>query len=53
MLLREVLFPDLTRILISDPDDFNALGLKAMKAAGAAGFVLAMMLIYLALLYET
>ena len=42
MLLREVLFPDLTRILIHDPEGFNTLGLKAMKAAGAAGFVLAM-----------
>jgi O-antigen/teichoic acid export membrane protein len=42
MLLREVLFPDLTRILINDPAGFNSLGLKAMKAAGAAGFALAM-----------
>jgi len=42
MLLREVLFPDLTRMLISDPHGFNTLGVKAMKAAAAAGFVLAM-----------
>lgn len=42
MLLREVLFPDLTRILISDPDGFNKLGVKATQAAGVAGFVLAM-----------
>lgn len=40
MLLREVLFPDLTRILISDPVGFNALGLKAMKVSGVAGFIL-------------
>lgn len=42
MLLREVLFPDLARILISDPQGFNTLGLKAVKAAGAAGFALAL-----------
>lgn len=40
MMLREVLFPDLSRILHSEADGFHELGLRAVKAAGAAGLLL-------------
>lgn len=40
MMLREVLFPDLTRIHHADAEGFHELGFKAVKAAGAVGLVL-------------
>lgn len=40
MMLREVLFPDLARILHTETEDFHKLGFKAVKAAGAAGLLL-------------
>lgn len=43
MMLREVLFPDLTRILHNDKQGANELGFRAVKAAGAAGFILVLL----------
>jgi len=43
MMLREVLFPDLTRILHSQAEGFHELGFRAVKAAGAAGFLLVLL----------
>lgn len=40
MMLREVLFPDLTRILHSGAEGFHKLGFRAVGAAGAAGLLL-------------
>lgn len=40
MMLREVLFPDLTRILHTQSDGFHELGMRAVKLAGAAGLLL-------------
>jgi O-antigen/teichoic acid export membrane protein len=40
MMLREVLFPDLTRILHTKADGFHELGMRAVKLAGAAGLFL-------------
>lgn len=40
MMLREVLFPDLTRILHNKSGGFDELGLRAVKLAGAAGLLL-------------
>jgi len=42
-MLREVLFPDLTRILHSQAEGFHALGFRAVKAAGAAGLLLVLL----------
>jgi O-antigen/teichoic acid export membrane protein len=43
MMLREVLFPDLTRILHNGADGFHELGYRAVKVAGAAGFLLVLL----------
>jgi O-antigen/teichoic acid export membrane protein len=43
MMLREVLFPDLTRILHSQTEGFHELGFRAVKAAGAAGLLLVLL----------
>lgn len=43
MMLREVLFPDLTRILHTGTDGFHELGLRAVKVAGAAGLLLVLL----------
>ena len=40
MMLREVLFPDLTRILHTEAAGFHELGYRAVKVAGAAGLLL-------------
>ena len=40
MMLREVLFPDLTRILHTRTEGFHQLGFRAVKVAGAAGLLL-------------
>ena len=40
MMLREVLFPDLTRILHTEAEGFHKLGFKAVKAAGVTGLIL-------------
>lgn len=40
MMLREVLFPDLTRILHTKAEGFHELGFRAVKVAGAAGLLL-------------
>ena len=40
MMLREVLFPDLTRILHTEAEGFHQLGYKAVKAAGVTGLIL-------------
>ena len=40
MMLREVLFPDLTRILHSGAEGFHQIGFKSVAAAGAAGLLL-------------
>jgi O-antigen/teichoic acid export membrane protein len=40
MMLREVLFPDLTRILHTEATGFHELGYRAVKVAGAAGLLL-------------
>jgi len=42
-MLREVLFPDLTRILHSQAEGFHELGFRAVKAAGAAGLLLVLL----------
>jgi len=43
MMLREVLFPDLTRILHTKADGFHELGFRAVKVAGAAGLLLVLL----------
>ena len=43
MMLREVLFPDLTRILHNDTQGVNELGFRAVKAAGMAGSILVLL----------
>lgn len=43
MMLREVLFPDLTRILHSQAEGFHELGFRAVKVAAAAGIVLVLL----------
>ena len=43
MMLREVLFPDLTRILHTEAQGFHELGFRAVKVAGAAGLVLVLL----------
>jgi len=43
MMLREVLFPDLTRILHGKAEGFHELGFRAVKAAGAAGLLLVLL----------
>jgi len=43
MMLREVLFPDLTRILHTKAEGFYELGIRAVKVAGAAGLVLVLL----------
>lgn len=40
MMLREVLFPDMTRILHNKTDGFQQLGMGAVKAAGVGGLLL-------------
>jgi len=44
MMLREVLFPDLTRILHTRADGFHELGFRAVKLAGAGGLLLVMLI---------
>lgn len=39
MMLREVLFPDLTRILHTEAEGFHELGYRAVKIAGASGLL--------------
>lgn len=48
MMLREVLFPDLARILHSEAEGFRELGFRAVKVAGAAGLLLVLLSIPLA-----
>lgn len=43
MMLREVLFPDLTRILHNKAAGFHELGFRAVKTAGAAGLLLVLL----------
>lgn len=43
MMLHEVLFPDMTRILHNGADGFHQLGYRAVKVAGAAGFLLVLL----------
>lgn len=43
MMLREVLFPDLTRILHTRAEGFHELGFRAVKVAGAAGLLLVLL----------
>ena len=43
MMLREVLFPDLTRILHTEAAGFHELGYRAVKVAGAAGLLLVLL----------
>jgi len=43
MMLREVLFPDLTRILHSEAEGFHQLGYRAVRVAGAAGLLLVLL----------
>ncbi len=43
MMLREVLFPDLTRMLHNNAKGFHELGFKAVVVAGVAGLVLVML----------
>jgi O-antigen/teichoic acid export membrane protein len=40
MMLRDVLFPDLTRILHTEAEGFRELGFRAVMAAGAVGLLL-------------
>lgn len=48
MMLREVLFPDLTRILHTEAKGFYELGFRAVKLAGAGGLILVLLSIPLA-----
>ena len=43
MMLREVLFPDLTRILHTESEGFYELGFRAVKLAGAGGLILVLL----------
>jgi len=43
MMLREVLFPDLTRIVHTRADGFHELGYRSVKIAGAAGLLLVLL----------
>ena len=43
MMLREVLFPDLTRILHTEAEGFYELGFRAVKFAGAGGLILVLL----------
>ncbi len=43
MMLREVLFPDLTRIFHTKAEGFHELGFRAVKVAGTAGLVLVLL----------
>jgi O-antigen/teichoic acid export membrane protein len=43
MMLRDVLFPDLTRILHTDAEGFHELGFRAVKAAGVVGLILVLL----------
>jgi len=43
MMLREVLFPDLTRILHTKADGFHQLSWRAVKVAGGAGLLLVLL----------
>lgn len=43
MMLREVLFPDLTRMLHTETEGFHQLGFRAVKVAGAAGLFLVLL----------
>lgn len=43
MMLREVLFPDMTRILHTGADGFHALGWRAVKVGGVAGLLLVLL----------
>lgn len=43
MMLREVLFPDLTRIHHAEQEGFHALGYQAVKTAGAAGLLMVLL----------
>ena len=43
MMLREVLFPDLTRMLHTGAEGFYELGFRAVKVAGAAGLLLVLL----------
>ena len=43
MMLREVLFPDLTRILHTGTEGFHILGFRAAGIAGAAGLLLVLL----------
>ena len=43
MMLREVLFPDLTRILHTGAEGFYELGFRAVKFAGAGGLILVLL----------
>ena len=43
MMLREVLFPDLTRILHTEAEGFYELGFRAVKLAGAGGLILVLL----------
>ena len=43
MMLREVLFPDLTRILHTGAEGFYKLGFRAVKLAGAGGLILVLL----------
>jgi O-antigen/teichoic acid export membrane protein len=43
MMLREVLFPDLTRILHTEAEGFHELGYRAVKVAGAVGLLLVLL----------
>ena len=40
MMLREVLFPDLSRMLHNEAEGFHKLGFRAVRAAGVAGLLL-------------
>jgi len=43
LMLREVLFPDLSRILHSEAEGFYELGFRAVKVAGAGGLLLVLL----------
>ncbi|MBT8071624.1 MAG: oligosaccharide flippase family protein, partial [Gammaproteobacteria bacterium] len=43
MMLREVLFPDLSRILHNEAEGFHKLGFRAVRAAGVAGLLLVLL----------
>ena len=43
MMLRDVLFPDLTRILHTESEGFHELGFRAVKAASVVGLILVLL----------